>query len=316
MSSSPQTLKISLVVCTYNNSLSLSNTLESIRQLDIPACVDFELCLIDNNSSDDTRRICHEFQSNAPFFVRYFFEPRQGLSHARNRGLRQAKGDAIVFTDDDVLVPKDWISRYANSFLELNADAVYGRICPDWRGRKPDFFTPALNHVYALLDYGPTKFVVTEQWQELYGANFAVKKSLLLELGGFDPRLGRTKNALFIGEERQIFLALFENDKRIVYDPEIAVLHVIAEDRKEEAFLHKYFHDIAASLVMMDRLQERHWIFRIPRYRWREFFQLFVTLPPRLLWNALLGRRSRSLHVALKFRMMLRMISLYRHGDG
>ena len=92
---------------------------------------------------------------------------------------------------------------------------------------------------------------VRERRYEFYGANFSVKRELLLQHGGFSESLGRTANHLYIGEELQLFLKLLDARCRIVYDPEILVHHVIAEKRKTKSYLQKYYRDIAHSLVVL-----------------------------------------------------------------
>ena len=305
-------MQFSIVICTYNNQESLRGTLGSMAALRVPPDVTVELCVVDNNSSDATAKVCAEASGSLPMAMRYFFESAQGLSHARNRGLREGLGEFIIYTDDDVVVEPDWLERYANSFLQLSADAVYGRVVPEWRGREPWFFTPHLRAAYALLDYGPTSFWVSELWQEFFGANFAVRKSLLQQVGGFDVRLGRTKGSFFIGEERKVFLHLLDLNARIFYDAGNYVHHVIAESRKDVAFLRRYFRDIAASHVAADTMAPRRWLGFMPGYRWRELLTFFALLPIRAL-SALFSHNavSQFLYLELRSRTLLRMVTLY-----
>ena len=305
-------MDISVVICTFNNSASLRATLRSLAAVQVPDGLSVELCLIDNNSPDDTRLIYEAEAASLPFASRYFFEATQGLSHARNRGLREAVGEFVVYTDDDVLVSPDWLQCYSQSLLALGADAAFGRIVPQWRGPEPWFFQPELRAAYALLDYGPNPWFVSQDWQEFFGANFAVRRSLLTGLGGFDPRLGRTKGAFFVGEERQVFLGLRKLGARIHYDPANAVQHVIADSRKNTTFLRRYFRDIASSHVCADTLEPRRWIGMMPAYRWRELASFVVQLPVSALWALLTGNRRRLLFIELRIRTLVRMLALFR----
>lgn len=304
-------MHLSVVVCTYNNHQSLRDTLHSLQQLRVPSGVAVELCVIDNNSSDATPQAFEACAGNLPFPARYVFESAQGLSNARNRGLAEASGEYIIYTDDDVLVEPDWLEQYALSLLTLGADAAYGRVVPQWRGPAPWFFMPELRATYALLDYGAQSFFVDQDWQEFFGANFAVRRRLLQDLGGFDARLGRTKGAFFVGEERQVFLRLRERAARIHYNAANTVQHVIADNRKNTAFLRKYFRDIAGSHVCADTLGPRRWIGPMPAYRWREVLGFALSLPARLLWAVLTADRRKLLFIELRSRTLLRMVSLF-----
>lgn len=304
-------MQLSVVVCTYNNHASLRDTLHSFQRLRVPAGVEVELCVVDNNSSDATAQAYEACVAGMAFPCRYVFESAQGLSNARNRGLAEARGEYIIFTDDDVLVEPDWLEQYARSLLSLGADAAYGRVVPQWRGPAPWFFMPELRATYALLDYGPKSFFVDQDWQEFFGANFAVRRRLLQELGGFDARLGRTKGSFFVGEERQVFLRLRERGATIHYDAANTVQHVIADNRKNTAFLRKYFRDIAGSHVCADTLAPRRWVGPLPAYRWREVLGFAASLPVRLLWAALTGNRRALLFLELRSRTLLRMVALF-----
>src|SRR5215470_14722752 len=92
---------ITVLVCTYNRSRTLGETIESVATQALPQPLSWELLIVDNNSSDDTRRVVEGFQRQYPERIRYFFEPQQGLSYARNAGIREARGEILVFIDDD-----------------------------------------------------------------------------------------------------------------------------------------------------------------------------------------------------------------------
>ena len=111
-------MDVSIIVCTYNRADSLRETLLALRSLRINSNRQWEVIIIDNNSKDNTRRVVEEQQSDWAQ-LHYEFEPLQGLSHARNFGIRSARGQIILFTDDDVLPEPDWVE---------NTLAGYGKI--------------------------------------------------------------------------------------------------------------------------------------------------------------------------------------------
>ena len=102
-------MKISVILCTYNRCQSLAKTLESIAVSVLPESVEWEVVVVDNNSKDQTREVIEDFcRRNAGRF-RYIHESQQGLSHARNAGIREARGEILAFTDDDIIVDNKWL---------------------------------------------------------------------------------------------------------------------------------------------------------------------------------------------------------------
>ena len=92
-----------------------------------PDCVDWEVLVVNNNSTDKTEEIVREYCRVHPRF-KYVFESRQGLSHARNAGIAKATGDILAFTDDDVLAEQDWLWNLTSSLGDGHWDGAGGRI--------------------------------------------------------------------------------------------------------------------------------------------------------------------------------------------
>src|SRR6266576_376499 len=125
-------MRISLVICTYNRAFSLGRTLESLRQMSVPRDLEWELIVVDNNSTDNTRAVVQKFARTAGLTISYFFEAKQGLCHARNAGVANANGEVIAFTDDDVRVAPQWIRELAATFRQFDCIGVAGKSVPAW----------------------------------------------------------------------------------------------------------------------------------------------------------------------------------------
>src|SRR5262245_41057598 len=98
-----------------------------------------EVIIVDNNCNDDTAAVVDNECSRLP--IRRVVETAQGLSHARNRAITEARGDWMVFADDDVVLEPFWLSGYQRGLLEFDdAGFAAGRVVPDWRGRCPRWF--------------------------------------------------------------------------------------------------------------------------------------------------------------------------------
>ena len=98
---------ITLIICTYNREKYIGPLLDSVAKNDYPT-TDYEIVLVDNNCTDNTRGVCEQFATAHPeITLRYVVETEQGLSAARNKGIKEAKGDIIIYVDDDALVDAD-----------------------------------------------------------------------------------------------------------------------------------------------------------------------------------------------------------------
>jgi len=117
---------ISVIICTRNNADSLARTLQEFGRLKQWETNDFELIVVDNASADHTNQVVRECKRILP--IHYIHESRIGLSHARNTGIESANGDALLFTDDDVVPTADWISRMAGPLLSGQCKSITGRI--------------------------------------------------------------------------------------------------------------------------------------------------------------------------------------------
>src|SRR5262245_54525978 len=117
---------LSVVICTYNRAERLRETLESLRKIRTPAGIAWELLLIDNNSSDDTKAVALGFARHFGWALRYIFEEKAGLCHARNRGVKEARGEIIAFTDDDCIADHNWIKAIWEEFANDPELAVLG----------------------------------------------------------------------------------------------------------------------------------------------------------------------------------------------
>ena len=99
---------ISAIICTYNREKYITECLEHLRI----ACQNkmLEVLVVDNNSTDSSASLIKGYLDCHPDFPgRYILETKQGLSHARNRGIKEAKGDILVFLDDDSMVAPDYL---------------------------------------------------------------------------------------------------------------------------------------------------------------------------------------------------------------
>ncbi|MBN1510691.1 MAG: glycosyltransferase [Phycisphaerae bacterium] len=219
---------ISVIVCTYNRADVLARMLGSFVAQPGLARVPYELIVIDNNSTDHTHRILERFSPAVR--LRTFLETRQGLSHARNRGLKEAGGDVVAFLDDDVLVQADWIERLHDCFAATGADVVGGRATLLYERTPPAWLGPYFRRALSEVDLGPERRCL-DSGRRLYGLNLAFRRTALIAAGGFNPALGRTGADLLCGEETAVIRRIVESGGAVVYDPFTVVAHCIDRGR-------------------------------------------------------------------------------------
>ena len=133
---------ISVILCTYNRDKYIYNVLKSVAENDFPHS-EFEIVLVNNNSTDTTESECQRFVADYPDIAfRYCVEKSQGLSYARNCGIRQSAGDLLVYVDDDATVNKEYLGTYARFFAEHpDAVAAGGPILPVYETEEPAWMT-------------------------------------------------------------------------------------------------------------------------------------------------------------------------------
>ena len=147
---------LSVIVCTYNREKYIGPLLESIAANDLSKS-DYEIVLVDNNCTDNTHQVCDAFESAHPDIrFRYVKETEQGLSAARNKGIKEAKGDILVYVDDDALVDSHYLRDYAEWFAaHPQTMACGGPIMPLYETQEPKWMTPYTKALLtAWMDYG------------------------------------------------------------------------------------------------------------------------------------------------------------------
>lgn len=229
-------MTLSLIICTYNRGKYLGETLNKIAANHYKD--QWELLLINNNSTDSTVSICKNFATqypNVPF--RYFEETKQGLSHARNRGIQEAQGDWLVFLDDDAFVSENYLERLSQYIHDLpQMDAFGGRIYPLFEdGETPQWLSKWSASWLSAIDKGNKVCLFTKDYP--IGANMGFSKKIATQCGLFNTSLGRSGKNLIGGEEKDYFNRIKTLNIPIYYLPDIAVEHCIPSSRTTDEYI-------------------------------------------------------------------------------
>lgn len=218
---------ISLVICTYNRCGYLPSTLLSITTQTLSHEL-FQLIVIDNASTDNTKSLAEEFISQQlKLDVSYFFETNKGLSYARNRGLSEAKYPIVVYIDDDVILSADYLSKIHSFFTKIkSAQGAGGKVIPKYEsGEEPVWMNKYLFGFIGKVDYGNEVLKFNSQMKYPAGCNMIYRKELLLRVGGFN------NNLQFRSDDKYIFLKASVVTDEIYYLPEAWLYHYIDERR-------------------------------------------------------------------------------------
>jgi glycosyltransferase involved in cell wall biosynthesis len=196
-------MRISSIICTWNRASLLAETLSSFERLEIPADIEWELIVVDNNSTDQTASVLTTFEGRLP--LRRAFELRAGKSRAANLAVGLATGELLLWTDDDVRVSPVWLRSYAEA-ARAHADASwFGGPVEAWFASEPPPWiarnVASLWEPYALMDHGPTDKPLNEE--AVVGANLGLRAGVARAFP-FNEQIGPTGNAALRGEETEL----------------------------------------------------------------------------------------------------------------
>jgi len=235
-------LIISAVICTHNRAECLGASIQSLVDQSMSRSR-YEVIIVNNSSTDSTKEVVESFaDANS---LRLIFEPRLGLSHARNTGWRSARGRYVAYLDDDAIASPNWLSIIAETFeaVKPRPGCVGGKVDPIWEAPRPRWVSGDLMTCLTAIDWADTAQVLPDLNQKwLVGANIAFPVDVLAEVGGFVLGLDRAgKNLLSGGDvflEKQIVKAGYT----CYYQPEMLVRHFTPRERlNQHWFMRRYY---------------------------------------------------------------------------
>jgi glycosyltransferase involved in cell wall biosynthesis len=264
-------LDASVCICTYNRKDSLLGVLRSLMAMQVPEDASFEVIVVDNNSSDGTGEALGAVDwKGLP--LRQVLETRQGLSHARNRGVSEARGRVIAFLDDDVVVAVDWLDRLLSAFSTDDAPAsVGGPAYLDADLPRPPWWHEELEGPAGHFDGGDSVLRSEDGYEGMIGigANLAFDRRMFERYGLFRTDLGRSGRSLAMGEEIEFLERLRRNGERLVYDPSVVVHHRPDLARVSKAYLRRWYVRFGEWSFESERNRAVARVLGIPRWRFR-----------------------------------------------
>ncbi len=247
-------MRSSIVICTQNRAADLGRALRAVLRQDFPPDA-LEVLIVDNNSTDATPETVRAFRHSPAFPVRYVFESRDGLSHARNCGVAHARGEVVLFLDDDAFpADRHWAANLTAAYGDPEVCSAGGDLHPIWPDqRRPDWIPDVL-----LPLLGVTRFALTATTPLRYphypwGCNISYRRDAVRAAGGFLPALGwSSENSTVPGEESELCLRLQRAGHKVVYVPEAAVNHVITPHKLTDQWFMRRATGQGVSEAMID----------------------------------------------------------------
>lgn len=259
---------VTVAICTWNRAAMLDRVLAHLRSLRVPAGTEWEVLVVNNNSTDDTDAVIAKHVGKLP--IRRAFEPQPGISIARNRAVRESRGEIVLWTDDDAFPDPDWIAKTLEAFERFEADLVFGKVVPDWETDQPSWFSAKFRGMFALIDLGGEPRAVTEPHVVGFNVNMAFRKSLIEKIGPYRSDIGSGRMAG--GEDIDLFKRAHRHGVAIAYQPEAVVRHFIPALRCTKAFYRSYTWGGSPNHLKLLRDEDKGVprLFGLPRYFLRQ----------------------------------------------
>ncbi|MEL6939085.1 MAG: glycosyltransferase family 2 protein [Cyanobacteria bacterium J06598_1] len=227
---------ISAIICTHNREEYLGAAIDSLlSQTDLlsqAALERYEIIVVDNASTDSTAAIARSYAENPKF--RYVHEPTLGLSVARNRGAQEAQGEILAYLDDDAEASAEWLSTLLGVFEAEEKIAIAGgKVTLIWPpgAEPPRWLSDDLASGLGAYDLGDELIYIEQPSLTPRGLNYAVRKSFLNAVGGFDTHLGRVGKNLLSNEEQQLTRLALDREQKVAYVPTALAAHNVAPAR-------------------------------------------------------------------------------------
>jgi len=248
-----------VALCTHNHADRLVRTLADLRALRMPE-MSWELLFIDNACSDATPGMLASQTWPPGWQVRVIREEELGLSNARNCAVREARGEYIIFIDDDETPDPGWLRAFESLVREHAPDAFGGRIEVLFEGRRPPWLAEELLGFLGQLNRADTTVPLTKPDTSFHGGNFGFRRTVCEAVGAFDAALGRRGTDNTGGEEVDFYRRLLRGGFKVWWTPEAVIFHRIESAKLKRG----YFLDLHYRQGRIEAIKRRGSGSRIP----------------------------------------------------
>lgn len=235
---------LSVIIPTRNRAKYLSGALESLAKQTYPLDR-FEVLVIDNGSTDNTREVCTSFKNRVPQ-LRYFYEETPGLHVGRHLGMKMAKSEILVYGDDDIEAFPTWLEGISCAFEDEDIGLVGGKNLPKFETQPPNWVDQLwirnqrgkMIPSYSLLDFGDKVCEIPHRY--IWGCNYSIRKEVLIKAGGFHPD-GMPPDLLkYRGDgEGALSQKIHQIGYKALYHPNASVYHLVPTARMNSSYLYR-----------------------------------------------------------------------------
>lgn len=231
---------VSVVICSYNRAAYIGGALDSLYQ-QTATLSDFEVIVVDNNSTDGTDQVFEKWRAAHPDGSFYYtIETQQGASFARNKGAQLAKGAWLCFMDDDAIATPEYIQNILRHTQE-HPDVLGfgGKIIPKYIPAEPKWMSYYVSSLVGNFDYAPIACAF-ENGKYPLESNMIMKKSAFDLVGGFNVAIPGVVGTLRIGGEgKELFYKIIALGEKIYYDPSLLVYHVVEVEKLTPSYMYR-----------------------------------------------------------------------------
>jgi glucosyl-dolichyl phosphate glucuronosyltransferase len=254
-------MKISVILCTRNRSERLGKTLDSLAKSVLPAPVEWEVLIVDNCSNDATRQVAESYCQRYEGRFRYLFEPISGKSRALNRGIQEARGDVLAFTDDDVTVEPTWLRNLTANLDNGKWAGSGGRTLPEQPFQTPPWIAPKRPHALAPLAIFDPALDAGRLETSPYGNNMAFQRKVFDEHGVFRVDMGPGLDAKSPqkSEDSEFGKRLLAAGAQLRYEPSAVLYHDVPPNRVQKAYFLAWWFDKARADIRADGIPKLGW---------------------------------------------------------
>ncbi|HEY3755760.1 MAG TPA: glycosyltransferase [Opitutaceae bacterium] len=253
---------VSVIICTRGRPDDLALTLQSLRGVAVPPEVRAELVVVENSADRQAETVVAGFR-HPDLTVRYLSEPTAGKPHALNRAVRETQSDVLLFTDDDVRFPPDWIAGVCGPILRGEADGVAGGV-----RLAPHLLRPWMGRLHRAWLASTADYLTAPNPSEMCGANMAVSRRAIEAAGPYNIELGPGRGNM---EETVLSWQIRQRGFKIAAALDVQVEHhfspgrlryehwvkVATENGRSKAYLLHHWHHRRAALPALRQIYFR-----------------------------------------------------------
>jgi glycosyltransferase involved in cell wall biosynthesis len=278
-------MRLDVVVPTYKRSALLRRTIASLIEAPIPETLEVAILIVDNNSEDDTEQVVLELQAQTERRLLYIRETNQGLSHARNAGIRAGTGEIIGFIDDDEEIHQDWYNVVAREFEDRATQFIGGPYLPNWGAPPPFWLPPGYHSVIGVVVPKPRSPFGRSFQANLMGGNAVVRRNVFDNIGLYSTKLGRSGKGLLSDEDAEFYGRLCSADLHGMYVPDLMIHHYIPASRLTRNYHRRwcYWRGVSQGYADRESKETLPYLLGVPRHRVGRALKGLLSMPKHLM---------------------------------